>query len=153
VTAGVRMPAYVYHNIWRKYHGPGPWPCAECKKLVVKIGRRSNEGHVHHKDEDRFNNAIENLEIMHGICHIRHHKLGTHLSAEHKAKIGASSLGRPLSYEARQKVSAAQLGRPKSQETKMKLRQHQLASRLSCDKCGFVTTKSHMRRHKCRSAI
>jgi len=59
---------------------------------------------VHHKDRDRHNNVLSNLEVLCGSCHAReHHPVGAYpLSEEAKAKISAKALGRvngPMSAE------------------------------------------------------
>lgn len=47
---------------------------------------------------------------------------GRQFSAEHRAKIAATSAGRVYSAETRAKVSMVQKGRPKSEETKARMR-------------------------------
>lgn len=69
---------------------------------------------VNHKDENPKNNNLENLEwCTHAynntygtkIERMRQKKLGTHLSEEHKRKIGESSRGRLHTNEWKQKMS------------------------------------------------
>jgi hypothetical protein len=47
---------YVHRMVWEKHHGPIP-----------------NGHHIHHKDGDKLNNVIENLELLtaseHGCLH------------------------------------------------------------------------------------
>lgn len=58
----------LYRRLWLQAHGAGPWPCADCGEPVEWANC-----HIHHKDEDRKNNALSNLEVMHGKCHNRMH--------------------------------------------------------------------------------
>ena len=44
-----------------------PPECNRCKKTNCKL-------EVHHKDENRDNNLVSNLEILCLSCHKRHHK-------------------------------------------------------------------------------
>jgi hypothetical protein len=54
-------------NIWRRIAlaNKDISTCEECGKPIVSL----SDLHVHHKDFDRSNNAIENLEIVHCKCH------------------------------------------------------------------------------------
>jgi hypothetical protein len=68
-----RPPVRIYREPFLAARGPGPWPCCFCGEPVSKIGRLRGEGHVHHIDEDVWNNNLSNLDIAHGECHKKHH--------------------------------------------------------------------------------
>lgn len=60
---------YLYREVFFAHEGPGPYRCFFCGKPVVM-----DEVIVHHIDEDRTNNAIENLAGAHDPCHTSHHQ-------------------------------------------------------------------------------
>lgn len=72
-----------YRKIFVEHNGTGPWRCSylECDKLVYEFGKRSTQGAIHHKDEDKHNNDPDNLEIMHFGCHRRHHMIARDVTA------------------------------------------------------------------------
>ena len=45
------------------------YQCVKCEKPVCK----PCQAHVHHKDGDKSNNIIDNLETLCSSCHARHH--------------------------------------------------------------------------------
>jgi hypothetical protein len=47
---------YAHRWVWMNIHGKIPKGC-----------------HIHHKDKDRSNNSIENLELMNASCHLKLH--------------------------------------------------------------------------------
>lgn len=47
----------------------------------------AKEIHAHHKDGDKLNASIDNIELVHGALHLSQHNKGRVLSKEHKAKI------------------------------------------------------------------
>lgn len=71
----------------KRYAPDHPWPrkggyvLEHVRVMELHIGRRLNVGEVvHHKDHDRRNNALENLEIMSASEHSRlHREHDTHL--------------------------------------------------------------------------
>lgn len=74
---------------------------------------------VHHKDEDRTDNQINNLEIkIHGK-HIAYHKIGSVHSVKTRRKISFAKKGKPgywlgkyHTIEAKKKMSLAKIGKP-----------------------------------------
>lgn len=66
-----------YVQVWAPDH---PWPRngylrEHVRLMELKIGRRIKPSEtVHHKDEDRKNNAIENLELMTRSEHSKLHR-------------------------------------------------------------------------------
>lgn len=61
------------HQVFIEHNGPGPWPCDECPELVVVLGLRRGEGHVHHVDHDETNDDPANLVALHTACHHSRH--------------------------------------------------------------------------------
>lgn len=66
-----------YIRTWAPEH---PWPrkgyiMEHVRVMELKIGRRIKPTEcVHHKDHDRQNNSIENLELMLRSEHSKHHR-------------------------------------------------------------------------------
>lgn len=115
-----RPHPHTYQAIALEAYGPLPVAC-RCGNLVYEFSR--TDGVVHHKDEDPFNNAPENLEIMCKSCHGSIHNAGKVLTDEHKAKlrkpkpdgfgdkVRAHTTGRPKTTEELQKISNTLKGR------------------------------------------
>ncbi len=70
----------VPHRIWLAANKAAPWPCARCDEPVLRLGGDDPDrrGIIHHHDRDRSNNALENLRVMHDLCHTAHHNKGSH---------------------------------------------------------------------------
>lgn len=58
-----------YREIFFANNGPGPYFCYFCEKTNILF----SEVVIHHLDEDKNNNSIENLKSAHHKCHSRHH--------------------------------------------------------------------------------
>lgn len=74
---------------------------------------------VHHKDENRANNRIGNLEIKIHQRHSAYHRIGKHLTIETKRKISLAKKGNPgpwlgkhFTAEHKRKLSLAKIGKP-----------------------------------------
>jgi hypothetical protein len=70
------------HRVWFQHHGVLPdWK-----------GKREV---IHHKDGNKRNNAIENLELMTQGKHVKHHnpRLGTVDTMETRKKLAAAKVG------------------------------------------------------------
>lgn len=111
-SSGV-IPRYPrgYRDVFLRHNGDGPWPCDECHELVHEFGRHADQGHIHHRDEDKHNSAPDNLGIMHCACHRRQHMLGSKASDEHREAIRRGLVGHKVTDETRQKISNANRGR------------------------------------------
>ncbi len=96
-------------NGWRKEHRV-VWE--QCNKASLLSWT-----HIHHKNGDRQDNRIENLEPLFIGQHTTNHKTGIKLSQETKTKIGNSNKGklkgRPFTEEHRRKISESLRGKPK----------------------------------------
>src|ERR1700677_4201856 len=53
-----KKPVLLHRKIWEAHCGPVP-----------------HRFHVHHRDRDKQNNQIANLEPMHGTLHAEHHQI------------------------------------------------------------------------------
>lgn len=128
--------------MWLAAHGTGPWPCHGCAELVDYLGGDTNPetGIIHHLDHDHDNNVIENLQIMHHKCHVRHHNSERIITEESRQNMSAAQKrrraeeapevrdkfvyafqGRKHSEESIRKMSEKQQGKTVSEETRKKL--------------------------------
>ena len=80
--------------------------------MAESLGRSLlTEEDVHHKDENRLNNQIDNLEIkLHGP-HSAFHMRGKIFSAETRKKMSLVNMGKHLSIETRHRMSLAKKGK------------------------------------------
>lgn len=80
------------------------------------------EGHdCHHKDENKMNQSVENLEWKDEFSHHSDHSRGKVLSEEHIAKLVQASRDRVYTPELRAKLSASHTGKKMSEEAKARL--------------------------------
>lgn len=83
----------IYLLVWEVFNGPVP------------------EGYcIHHKDHNKLNDRLDNLELMTKAEHAKHHSTGKKCSAETKEKIRNSNLNKPVSEETKQKLSESLKG-------------------------------------------
>lgn len=75
----------------------------------------SSDDAIHHKDGNKLNNQIDNLERMSISEHITHHNMGNQyflgkkMSKEHKAKISQAKKGHEVTEETKQKISKTRI--------------------------------------------
>jgi hypothetical protein len=105
-------------NIWTSTNGPIPRD---------EMGRTYQ---IHHKDRDKRNNSLANLQCVSrkehdAIHHIERiqiaKELGYKFGPTNGAKYGPLNAGKVRSAEARAKVAAARRGKPMAEETKRKI--------------------------------
>jgi len=107
-VVAIRLHKYIYE----KFYGKIPINCV-----------------VHHKDLNRRNNNIENLQLLtlveHGKLHNIGRKtfLGRHHTKESKLKISLAHKGIKESRETCRKISEGQLGKKRTEETKLRMRE------------------------------
>jgi hypothetical protein len=123
-------------KIFERARGAGPWACEACDNLVYERGKRSNDGVIHHKDEDTMNNDISNFAIMHFGCHRRFHMLGTTASLSHRKGISDALTGHEVTQDTRRKIGDANRGRTGGA----------IGDRLTCE-CGLNTFIGPLTRH------
>ena len=82
-----------------------------CNKLLHRLiwedfyGTKIPEGyHIHHKNGNKLDNCILNLQLLSESDHIRLHRSGTNLSEEHKQQISKSLKDKCCSEEYKQKI-------------------------------------------------
>jgi hypothetical protein len=102
IRKGERRWPFLHHVIWESVHGPIP-----------------NGFHIHHKNGNKTDNKIENLELYE--THAEHTKRHLEKAIEWGRKLGSMGKGVPKSPEHRAKISAANKGKPKSPEHRQKL--------------------------------
>lgn len=76
---------------------------------------------IHHKDGNKLNNSIENLECLTRAEHASLHYKGVPKSDEMKRKSSETKMGHTVSEETREKIRKKLKGRPLSEETKRKM--------------------------------
>jgi hypothetical protein len=99
--------------------------------MAAHIGRNLDASeHVHHKNENRSDNHIDNLVLLSAGAHCAEHatgrkhpnRVGRQWTLEERAKLSASLTGRPKSPESIEKMRAAKRGKTRSPETIAKMR-------------------------------
>ena len=91
--------------------------------MEQKIGRRLlHEEYVHHMDGDKFNNEINNLQIVtageHNIIH-NNVWVPRKMSDETKEKLRKAHTGKIMSDETKEKISVSLKGRPSPNKGKV----------------------------------
>lgn len=166
------------HVVVWETHFTLPTTCAFCDNEITRWGSRGDDGVVHHVDQDRSNNDIENLVAMHRRCHVAHHSLLRNygpVSSEARAKISASLTGRKLSGQHRRNISRSLIGhrrnvgrvqpaaerekrastlrgRFRSAATRAKISETMIGTSygyVDCESCGRRVGSRWLRRHKC----
>lgn len=97
------------------------------------------EGYViHHKNGNKQDNCILNLQLMDGKEHLSLHNKGENhpmygkiISEEHKKKLSKAHAGKTLSESHKKKISESQKGKSHTLETRMKLSNIRAGKKLS----------------------
>lgn len=118
----------VYRSIFRDHYGSPPYDCHFCDQEMETLE------HVHHLDEDPWNNVPSNLAAAHAFCHNSVHHAGTEHSEETRQRIIQtlrSNLAALTDDERRAKYGQPGernpfFGKTHSAETREKLRQYAL---------------------------
>jgi len=92
---------------------------------------------VHHKDGNKLNDALDNLEVKarfdHRSDHFRGHRWGK-----------GGKVGRKYSAEAKARLSAARLGKPKSRAHAEAISRATTGKHKTCSLCGLIgNRKTH----------
>lgn len=95
---------YLHREVYEKHYGPIP------------------EGYiVHHKDGNKLNNSIDNLELMSRAEHASVHHKGVPKTDEMRQKSSQTKMGHIVSQETREKIRKKLRGKPLSEETRRKM--------------------------------
>lgn len=144
-------------RIFFETYGDGPWTCEQCGDPIENLGRRRYDGNVHHRDDDKSNDAPENLVVLHVVCHLRLHSP----SPEARIKISQTLKGRPsptkgmkFSAETNAKKSRPGsrngfYGKSHDEEALKKMRQPRRRER--CSGCDRDYAINWIERHKCQT--
>lgn len=95
---------YLHREVYEKHYGSIP------KGYIV-----------HHKDGDKLNNSIDNLELMSRAEHASIHHKGVPKTDEMRRKSSQTKMGHIVSQETREKIRRKLKGRSLSEETKRKM--------------------------------
>lgn len=87
---------------------------------------------VHHKDGDKLNDDLGNLEVIPSRVHRRHHMLGNKLGIGNQNHKGCVA-----SDETRQKLSESHKGIAKTPEWRAAIAQAHLGKPKTCSICGM----------------
>jgi hypothetical protein len=142
-------------HAFTEVYGKGPWNCYTCSILVIKIGRDTWDGNIHHIDGDVTNDVASNLVMMHTICHQQLHGPPTD---DQRRRISAKLKGRPsptkgmtFSAETNAKKSMPGernpfFGKHHTLETRELMRQPR--RRMICPDCQHTYALNWLTRHK-----
>lgn len=84
-------------------------------------GEICSSDYIHHKDGNRLNNCILNLEAINKSKHQSLHNLGKTVSDETKKKIGNAHRGKTISEKQKQQLREFHLGQKHTDETIRKM--------------------------------
>jgi hypothetical protein len=63
-----------YRLTWKR-NNQRPWICSWCgEEIILGEGKLLDSLAVHHKDFNKLNNSLDNLEGLHRACHIDLHE-------------------------------------------------------------------------------
>lgn len=95
----------IYTLVWEAFNGPIP------KGYVI-----------HHKDHNKLNDRLDNLQLMTNGEHTKHHHTNKIVTEEVKQHMSEAQKGKFISEETKQKLREANIGKKHSEETKQKMR-------------------------------
>lgn len=96
---------------------------------------------IHHKDGDKTNNSIDNLELMSRARHASIHHKGVPKTDEMKRKSSATKMGHTVSLETRRKIRDKLKGKPLSIETRRKMSESRTGKKRGPYKKGAKTQR------------
>ena len=142
------------HAVFFAHNGRGPWQCFFCSDVVLKIGQKTWDGNIHHRDNDVTNDAAENLVVGHTVCHQRVHPP----TDEQKLRISQTLKGRTsptkgmtFSTEVNAKKSMPGERNPfygKKHDTSSLQKMRTPRQRLVCTHCGKTYAVNWIERHR-----
>lgn len=95
---------YLHREVYEMHYGPIP------------------SGYiVHHKDGNKLNNSIENLELLSRAEHASVHHKGVPKTEEMKKKSSKTKMGHTVSQETREKIREKLKGRALPEETRRRM--------------------------------
>jgi hypothetical protein len=95
----------IYKLVWEAFNGPVP------------------KGYcVHHKDHNKLNDRLDNLELMTKSEHMRHHFSGIKFDEDRRKRMSKQRIGRNLPEETKKKISNSLMGHEVKESTKEKFR-------------------------------
>jgi 5-methylcytosine-specific restriction endonuclease McrA len=136
-------------------HGQGPWSCCVCSEEIMKFGRSTYDGNIHHLDDDATNDIPDNLVIAHTICHQRHfHPITLDMRDRISSKLKnrpSPTKGMKFSAETNRKKSHPGennpfFGKQHTGDSLSKMRQPR--ERKACSDCNRVFAVNWINRHK-----
>lgn len=130
---------------YRRLVGNGPWICRVCGEDVIEIGRRRDQGHVHHLNENETDDDPDNLCVLHADCHNIIHQTGrpSRVTPQGGTHSWGHKISKGLKGHHGARASQTPEGRQKFREIALAhgFGEH-LNSVLHRCECGFETTNA-----------
>lgn len=104
------------------------------------------ENHIHHRNHCKFDNSVENLELISPGEHCSLHNAGKEVSLETCQKLSKAHTGKTQSLETRRKISEALKGREFSIETCRKISEAKIGK-----KSNSFNPCIQIRKEKCKT--